>query len=232
MGVRARILCVDDEEDNRRGYASLLGKSGYTVRLASSGNEAFSLALESPPDLVLSDVSMPDGDGLSLLTRLRSDKRTTRLPVILMSAVRMELDDQSAGLERGADDYLKKPVDPRLLRAKIIAVLRRYSSVGDLSDVLKTQGLTLDVTARTAVIPGKKVSLTRKEFDLLTMFLRKPGRVLSIPFLLETVWGYDPADYIDPHTVGVHLSSLRKKIGVRLAERIVSLPSLGYRFDP
>ena len=78
---------------------------------------------------------------------------------------------------------------------------------------------------------GKRVSLTRKEFDLLMTFLRKPGRVLSVPYLLETVWGYDPADYSDPHTIGVHVSTLRRKIGAKIARHIVAVPGLGYRFE-
>jgi DNA-binding response OmpR family regulator len=231
MASRARILIVDDEADNRRVYGALLAAEGYAVRRAASGDEAFALAVESPPNLVLSDVSMPDGDGLSLLSRLRAEKKTARVPVILMSGVRRDVDDQADGLEHGADDYLPKPVSAVLLRAKIAAVLRRYGSGEELGDVLKTQGLALDVAARTVAIGGKRVALTRKEFDLLTTFLRKPGRVLSIPFLLETVWGYDPADYSDPHTVGVHVSTLRKKIGAKIADKIVALPGLGYRFD-
>ena len=229
--MKARILLADDEEDNRRVYGTLLRTEGHAVRTAASGNMAFALALESPPDLVLTDVSMPDGDGLALLARLRAAKPTARLPIILISGVRVGLDDQAAGLERGADDYLPKPVAPALLRAKIAAVLRRFSAAIDLRDVLKSHGLTLDVSARTVLVSGRKTALTRKEFDLLTTFLRKQGRVLSIPFLLETVWGYDPADYSDPHTVGVHVSSLRKKIGAKIGDRIIALPGLGYRFD-
>ena len=231
MASRARILLVDDEADNRRVYGALLTSEGYAVRRAASGDEAFALAVESPPDLVLSDVSMPDGDGLSLLNRLRAQKKTAHVPVILMSGVRTATNDQTEGLDQGADDYLPKPVPLSLLRAKISAVLRRYGSGEELGDVLKTQGLSLDVASRIVTIGGKRVALTRKEFDLLTTFLRKPGRVLSIPFLLETVWGYDPADYSDPHTVGVHVSTLRKKIGAKVGEKIVALPGLGYRFD-
>jgi DNA-binding response OmpR family regulator len=231
MALRAKILLVDDEDDNRRIYGDLLTAEGYVVRRAASGREAFALAVEAPPDLVLSDVSMQDGDGLQLLARLRAEKKLSRVPVILMSGVRRDVEDQADGLEQGADDYLPKPVAPALLRAKIASVLRRFGAAEELGDVLKAQGLSLDVAARTATLAGKRVALTRKEFDLLTTFLRKPGRVLSIPFLLESVWGYDPADYSDPHTVGVHVSTLRKKIGPKLGERIVALPGLGYRFD-
>jgi DNA-binding response OmpR family regulator len=231
MAMRVNILLVDDEADNRRVYGDLLEAEGYKVRRAISGDEAFSLAVESPPDLVLSDVSMQKGDGLSLLSRLRAEKKTGRIPVILMSGVRTDPDEQADGLEQGADDYLPKPVPPKLLRAKIAAVLRRFNAPEELGDVLKAHGAMIDVSARTATIAGKRIALTRKEFDLLTTFLRKPGRVLSIPFLLETVWGYDPADYSDPHTVGVHVSTLRKKIGTKLGDRIVALAGIGYRFE-
>lgn len=231
MAAKARILVVDDEEDNRRAFGEILKAEGYAVRCAASGDEAFTLALESPPDLILSDVSMPDGDGLSLLARLRAEKKTMQLPVILMSAVHKEPSDQTEGLDQGADDYLPKPVSASFLRAKISAVLRRFASTSELHDELKTHGLTLDVSARTIEISGKRVNLTRKEFDLLAIFLRKPGRVLSIPYLLETVWGYNPADYSDPHTVAAHVSSLRKKIGAKIGGQIVVLPGLGYRFD-
>lgn len=231
MIARSRILLVDDEADNRRVFAGTLEAAGYSVRAAPSAQEAFDAALESAPDLILSDVSMPGGDGLSLLARLRADKRTAGIPVVLMSGVHRGAEDQVEGLDQGADDYLPKPFSPALMRAKIEAVLRRYGAPKELGERLKAEGLVIDVAARTVEVSGKRVTLTRKEFDLLTTFLRKSGRVLSAPYLLETVWGYDPADYSDPHTIGVHVSTLRKKIGAKLAERIVAVPGLGYRFD-
>lgn len=232
MAARCRILLVDDEADNRRVYGDVLEAEGYAVKRASNAREAFEAAIESVPDLVLSDVSMPGGDGLSLLAKLRADKRTARVPVVLMSGVHRGAEEQADGLDRGADDYLPKPVSPALIRAKIAAVLRRYGAPEELGEQLKAQGLVIDVAARTVKVGGKRVALTRKEFDLLTTFLRKPGRVLSAPFLLETVWGYDPADYSDPHTIGVHVSTLRRKIGTKIASRIIAVPGLGYRFDP
>lgn len=231
MAARCRILVVDDEADNRRVYGFLLEKEGYAVKTAANGADAFAAAVESPPDLILSDVTMPGEDGLVLLKKIKAEKSTAGVPFILMSGVRKEPDEQAEGIEKGADDYLPKPVPPALLRAKVAAVLRRYDAPRELVDTLKTTGLTLDVAARVVKVAGKRVALTRKEFDLLTTLLRRRGRVLSIPYLLETVWGYDPADYSDPHTVGVHVSTLRKKIGRSIGERIVSVPGLGYRFD-
>ncbi len=231
MAARERILLVDDEADNLRVYGGLLKAEGYGVRLASGVEEALAAAAESPPDLVISDVSMPKGGGLRLLARLRAEPATARVPVVLMSGVRTDSGDQAEGLDQGADDYLQKPVPARLLTAKIAAVLRRYGSPAELGETLLEEGLVLDVAARTVELGGRRVPLTRKEFDLLTTFLRKRGRVLSIPYLLETVWGYDPADYCDPHTVGVHVSTLRRKIGRKIGARIVALPGLGYRFE-
>ncbi len=232
MAPRARILIVDDTADNRRIYGDILEAAGYAVRGAPSADKAFAAALESPPDLVLSDVSMPGGDGLSLLARLRGDPRTARVPFVLMSGVHTQVEEQIEGLKNGADDYLSKPVPPPLLRAKIEAVLRRYAAPADLDKTLKTHGLTLDVAARTVTVGGNRVGLTRKEFDLLTSFLRQPGTALTIAYLLETVWGYDPEAYSDPHTVAAHVWTLRKKIGAKLGARIVALPGLGYRFEP
>ena len=228
----ARLILVDDEADYRRIFGDLLKKEGYAIRTCASAKEAFAACVESPPDLLLSDVSMPEEDGLSLLSRLRAEKKTRHVPVILMSGVRKDAEEQAEGLDSGADDYLPKPVEPKLLRSKIAAVLRRFSTSPELGDVLKAQGLVLDAAARTVALGGKPVSLTRKEFDLIAAFLRKPGRLLSIPYLLETVWGYDPADYSDPHTVAAHMSTLRKKIGTKLGAKITAVPGLGYRFDP
>jgi DNA-binding response OmpR family regulator len=140
--------------------------------------------------------------------------------------------DQIEGIELGAEDYLSKPMAAALLVTKVKAVLRRCGGAAEMPKTkLKAHGLEIDLQARVVTSKGKRLPLTRKEFDLLLTFLRRPGQVISMQYLLETVWGYDPADYNDPHTIGVHISSLRKKIGPVVAKRIVNVPSLGYRFD-
>ena len=231
MPARGRILLVDDDADLRRVYGDVLAGEGYEVQRVAGGRAAFAAAAAALPDLVLSDVSMPGGGGLALLEKLRAEPATARVPVILMSGVRKDAEAQADGLEQGADDYLPKPVAPPLMLAKVAAVLRRYAAPRELGERLKAHGLVLDVLARTVTVAGKRVRLTRKEFDLLTALLRKAGTVLTVPFLLETVWGYDPADYSDPHTIGVHVSTLRRKIGSRIGARIVAVPGLGYRFE-
>lgn len=231
MTPKTRIFLVDDEADIRRVYGDVLTGAGYLVKQFPNPTEAFTAAVASVPDLVISDVSMPGGGGLELLSKLRADKATARVPFILMSGIRKAAADQADGLDLGADDYLAKPVSGALILAKAAAVLRRFASPEELGDKLKAHGLVLDVVARTVTVGGKRVRLTRKEFDLLTALLRKTGTVLTVPYLLETVWGYDPADYSDPHTIGVHVSTLRRKIGPKIAERIVAVPGMGYRFE-
>lgn len=229
--VRYKVLLVDDEPDMLTTYRGLLEKAGFSVLCAGSAREAQAAALESRPDLVLSDVAMPEGDGKSLAAALKGDPATAGIPIVLMSGAYKEEEHQAEGLEAGADDYLPKPASPRLLVARLRAVLRRAAAPAELAEALEASGIALDVSARIVTQAGRRVPLTRKEFDLLTTFLRRPGRVLSIPYLLETVWGYDPAEYNDPRTVTVHVSSLRGKLGKAFGERLASVPGLGYRFE-
>ena len=118
-----------------------------------------------------------------------------------------------------------------MLRARILTVLKRYETATKMDGMLKKAGIELDPAGRTVKVNGTPVSLTRKEFDLLATLIAKPGRVLSVSYLLETVWGYDPADYNDPGTVEVHISHLRKKLGPKLAKRITNLTGHGYKFE-
>lgn len=229
--LRYKILAVDDEPDSLVVLKQRLENDGFSVVLAKNADEAFQAAVDSKPDVVLSDVAMPGADGFALCRRLKSDARTSSTPVILLSGLHSSEDDQLEGLEGGADDYLPKPYPPRLLSAKIRTLLRRYAAPHELGETLAAESIKLDVQARTVEHKGKRIALTRKEFDLLTLFLRKPGRALGVDYLLETVWGYDPADYNDPRTLQVHVSSLRKKLGPKLGKRIISVTGHGYRFD-
>ncbi|MDE2291095.1 MAG: response regulator transcription factor [Elusimicrobia bacterium] len=230
--VRYKVLLVDDEPDMLTAYRGLLEAAGFTVLCARSAQEAMGTAADSRPDLILSDVAMPDTDGKKLVSKLKADRATAAIPVVLMSGAYKEEKDQAEGLEAGADDYLPKPSSPRLMAARLRAVMRRYAAPRELAEALGTNGLSLDVSSRVVTQKGRPVPLTRKEFDLLTTFLRKPGHVLSVPFLLETVWGYDPADYNDPRTVTVHVSSLRKKLGESFGRRLTAVAGLGYKLEP
>lgn len=232
MNVKT-ILVVDDDALNRATCRSALQRAGFNAVVADSAEAALRVVGDARPDVVVSDVQMPGAGGFGLCENLRKTLRTRRVPLLLMSGVRTTEEDRIDGLERGADDYLVKPFSPRYLVAKVRTVLRRYDASDELSGILAAEGMTLDASARTVTIcENAKLRLTRKEFDLLAVFLRKPGRVLSPLFLLESVWGWDPADYNDTHTVLVHVASLRRKLGPGLGRRIVTVHGAGYRFDP
>ncbi len=230
MGMKIKVLVVDDDRDHREMVRAMLELKGFAVTECKDAPAALVAAAKSRPDIILSDVAMPKLSGLALCRKLKKDPRTRGVPVVLMSGARRDEREQAAGIELGADDYLIKPFTPRLLLAKLSAVLRRFAAPSDLQDTLEAEGLKLNVETRETSLRGRDVALTRKEFDLLLALLRRRGRVVSVPALLESVWGYDSNDYSDPHTVETHVSSLRRKLGARLAKRIETIPTRGYRF--
>jgi len=230
-GTSPCILIVEDDDGLRKFFARTLEGENYHVVAVQTTEEAFAFLRETHADLVLSDVVLEGKNGMALCRELRSRPETARLPVVLISGHRIEEDDQIQGLDAGADDYLLKPVSGKILAAKIQSVLHRYQAPRDLAEILKAHGLTLDVQSRVVTLRGQTIALTRKEFDLLTAFLRHPGQVLTNNDLLEKIWGMDPAIDLDTHTLTVHVSSLRKKLGEPLGGRIANVPRLGYRFE-
>jgi DNA-binding response OmpR family regulator len=227
----AKILLVDDDRKMLDVMRRYLENHDFSVIFTDNGSEALMLARDSRPDLVVADVELPGLDGFALCRALKTSPQTARVPVIIISGGRTGTEDIVAGYDRGADDYLTKPFAFPVLTAKINAVLRRYAAVSGGKTFIKTQGLEIDPGARTVKVNGKPAALTRKEFDLLTLLLEKKGRVLAVPYLLETVWGYDMATYDNPHTIETHISSLRKKLGSKLAKRIENVTGHGYKFE-
>jgi DNA-binding response OmpR family regulator len=229
--VMPKILIADDDVVLRELVRMWLEKAGYGVAECASGPDVVPAVLEGKPDLVLLDVVMGSVNGVQICGQLKKNPQTRLIPVILISGARMEEEDQVTGLEGGADDYLVKPLNRLLLMAKIEAVLRRMQAPQELQEVLQRYGLTLDVAERRVTLHGEEVRLTRKEFDLLTVLLKKQGRVVTPRSLLESVWGYEPDVYDDPHTVEVHISRLKKKLGKSFASHITTLVGSGYRLD-
>jgi DNA-binding response OmpR family regulator len=232
QSLQYKILIVEDDADLCSMLSVCFKNAGHAVLTAATGREAMLAAVDSKPDLVVCDVVIPDMNGFQLCRRLRGNPSTAHIALVLMSGTSKAERDQLEGFSLGADDYVLKPCPPAVLLAKAEAVLRRYASAQELGEVLKADGVKLDVQGRTVSCGHRRVVLTRKEFDLLALLLRKRGRVLTPAFLLESVWGHDLADYNDPHTVTVHLSSLRQKLGPKLAGKIVTVPGTGYRYDP
>ncbi len=229
--MNARILVVEDDRIFQKFLMKTLEADGYQVSVADDVESARAQIKRSLPDLVLSDVRLGKIDGREFCRELKTEQRTSAVPVILISGSFTDQADQAEGLEDGADDYLLKPVSSRLLAARIQSVLRRYQLPEEQSKTLTVLGLVVNVRARTVTLKGHSINLTRKEFDLLAAFLRKTGEVLTPEGLLGTVWGLDPSQEIDTDTIKVHVSSLRKKLGPRLGKAIVNVPGVGYRFE-
>ncbi|WP_182084408.1 response regulator transcription factor [Aureimonas sp. ME7] len=220
-----RILVVDDDADIRELLGRYLEGQGFDVMLASGARECERAAAGGGIDLVVLDVMMPDGSGLDVCRRLRNERPS--LPVILLTALKEDV-DRIIGLELGADDYLGKPFNPRELVARIRAVLRRQgrqdvqdAPVVEASPVdreptetsYRFEGYVADPVSRSVHDPeGREVPLTGSEFDLLCIFLDRPGRLLSRDALAEHLYGRAPNDPLD-RTVDVAMSRLRRKFG-------------------
>jgi DNA-binding response OmpR family regulator len=227
----AVVMLVEDDDRLRKVTAKWLEADGFSVLPFEGAEEALVELRATRPDVVVSDVRLHGLDGIQLCRQIRADPKLAGVPVILLSGARIETEDQIEGIERGADDYLLKPVPGRLLVARVRAVLRRYAAPGALRDVLRAEGLALDVKARLVEVGGKPVALTRKEFDLLTLLLERRGDVVRHQTILDSVWGIDPAAGVDTETLKTHVSTLRGKLGKALGGKIVAVRGIGYRFQ-
>jgi len=223
-------MITEDDPDISRVIDGWLKDGRYSVVHCYSGQEFLAKLKTSEPDLILMDVLLGDADGAQLCKQLRADSQTSHIPVILMSSTRIKDEDLVSGLDSGADDYLLKPFKPAVLIAKIEAVMRRIKAPAESREILRRYGLTLEVAKRIVRQGSREIHLPRKEFDLLTVLLRRPGKVTSSQYLLETVWGHELEDYNDPHTVQVHLSRLKKKLG-EFAVRIKTVVGSGYTIE-
>ncbi len=222
-----KVLAVDDEQSIRELLAFQLQKHGYEALMAEDGQEA--LAKAEGMDLILLDLMLSGLDGLEVCRRLKADKRTARIPIIMLTAKAEEI-DKVLGLELGADDYVVKPFSVRELMARVKAVLRRSSQEGPQEETLQIDCLRLDFSSYQAWLAGEELVLTPKEFELLKLLVTSPGRAFSRDELLERIWGYEY--YGDTRTVDVHIRHLRAKLGERpgLSERIETVRGVGYRF--
>ncbi|MFE9448917.1 response regulator transcription factor [Streptomyces sp. NPDC006739] len=222
----ARVLVVDDDPTVAEVVAGYLDRAGYVVDRADDGRAALARAVEHRPDLVVLDLMLPGMDGLEVCRRLRA---RGPVPVIMLTA-RGDEDDRILGLEVGADDYVTKPFSPRELVLRVESVLRRTRPAG-AARPLSAGGLTLDPAARRATRNGTALALTLREFDLLSFFLRHPGRAYSREDLMREVWGWD---FGDLSTVTVHIRRLRGKVEDDPARPrlIQTVWGVGYRFEP
>ena len=206
-----KILVVDDEKLLVKGIKFNLENEGYSVEACYDGATAVQMAAQGGYDLIILDLMMPGLDGLEACQRIR---QTSTVPIIMLTA-RSEDSDKLMGFESGADDYITKPFNILELKARIRALLRRAGITASQpgatgAHILEHGGVTLDTEKRTAKKNGAAIDLTAREFDLIELFMRSPGRVYSRDSLLDLVWGYDYQG--DARTVDVHIRRLREKL--------------------
>ncbi|MDQ3541963.1 MAG: response regulator transcription factor [Chloroflexota bacterium] len=234
-GPMGRILVVEDEVDLNDLIARQLRQDGHEVYQAYDGVAALNLANAIDADLLVLDWMLPKLDGLAVARKVRERQIT---PILMLTA-RSEETDIVLGLEVGADDYLTKPFRMRELQARVRAMLRRVtllrdehgagSPEGDADERITSGEIEISLAMRTATVGGEEIDLTPKEFDLLTMFVRHPGRAFSRDYLLERVWGDDT--FVTDRTVDSHVQRLRKKMGDE-AECVRTDWGIGYKFQP
>jgi two-component system response regulator MprA len=216
-----RVLVVDDDSAVRRSLSTALGRDGYEMLAAEGGSAALAYLAAAGVDAIVLDVAMPEPNGLEVCRRLRS--RGDRTP-ILMLTVRDLVDDRVAGLDAGADDYLVKPFALAELRARLRALVRRNTASAER---LGYGDLVLDLAAARVTRGGREVFLTRTEYQLLELFLRNPGRVLSHSQIFQAVWGYDFG--LRSNNLWVYMSYLRTKLEAGGEPRILhTVRGLGY----
>lgn len=219
------IYCVEDEDGIRGLMSYALTAAGFEVRGFTGGGELFEALKSERPDLILLDIMLPGEDGLSILKKLRQRTDTAGIPVIMATAKGTEY-DKVTGLDLGADDYLGKPFGMSEMVARVKAVLRRCSP--EEGDIAQAGGLRMNTVERTVTADGQRVDLTYKEFELLRLFLSRPGMVFTREQLLAEVWD---AEYTgETRTVDVHIKTLRQKLG-RPGSMIKTVRSVGYRLE-
>jgi two-component system KDP operon response regulator KdpE len=232
MSDKQRILIVDDEPQITRVLRRSLTTHGYDVRVASDGLAALQTFGDWPPDLVVTDLSMPNTDGLQLCRNLRA---ISQLPIIVLS-VRGEERTKVQALDAGADDYVTKPFGMDELLARIRAALRRAQALKSYNDVvspiLEVGDFRLDLENRSVAVKGIEVHLTPKEYDLMVYLISHPGKVLTHRTLLTAIWGGESVEQTE--YLRVFVGQLRKKIEPETAtpRYILTEPWIGYRFDP
>lgn len=224
---KEKILVVDDEEDILELVRYNLVREGYAVDCAASGEEALKAAETNPADLIVLDLMLPGIDGLEVARRLKQNPGTKDTPIVMLTAKGEEADVVS-GLELGADDYVTKPFSPRILIARMKAVIRRRSGIAEVeSDILNVRELSIHTGRRQVTVNGRPLNLTYTEFQVLFFLARRPGWVFTRSQIVDAVRGDDYP--VTDRSVDVQIVGLRKKLGP-LGHYIETVRGVGYRF--
>ena len=220
-----KILIVDDEPDIIEFIKYLLEQEDYLVESALNGSEALLKSKTFKPDLILMDVMMPVMDGIEACRQIKSSPETKNVFIIFLTA-RSEEYSEIAGFEAGADDYINKPIKPRVLLNRLRAILKRGKNLEAEQGVLTVNELIIDRSSYSASVEGKKMVLPKKEFDLLYLLATKPGKIFTREKILSELWGEDVI--VVDRTIDVHIRKIREKIGEKL---ISTIKGVGYKLE-
>lgn len=226
MTAKEKILVVDDEEDILELVRYNLTSEGYAVLLAETGEQAIDIARKEQPELIVLDLMLPGIDGMKVAALLRENDRTRSIPILMLTA-RSGESDEVLGLEAGADDYVTKPFSPKVLKARVRAILRRSERGENDDDIIDTGELRIDPGRRKVWVQGEETPLSFTEFQILLILIRRPGWVFSRSRIVDAVRGdnYPVTD----RSVDVQIVGLRKKLG-ELGSHIETVRGVGYRF--
>ena len=221
---KMKILVVDDESRMRKLVHDFLARNNYDVIEAANGEEALDIFYEDKDiALIILDVMMPKMDGWEVCAEIR---RNSKVPIIMLTA-KGEERDELQGFELGVDEYISKPFSPKILTARVDAIIRRAYSK-DAGEIIEIGGIEMDKSAHVVKIDGQKIDLSFKEFELLEYFIDNKGIALSREMILNNVWNYDY--FGDARTIDTHVKKLRKKMGEK-GEYIKTIWGMGYKFE-
>ena len=225
MNDNIKILVVDDEEDILEFLSYNLRAEGYDVIVADNGILAIELAKQEQPSLIILDVQMPDMDGITTCEKIREITSLKETVVTFLTA-RSEDYSQIAGFEAGADDYITKPIRPKVLVSRVKALLKRRGITQDTNSIIELGDIVIDKEKHLTTYKGQEVIFAKKEFKLLKLLISKPGKVFTREEILEKVWGSDII--VGDRTIDVHIRKLREK----LADHYVkTVKGVGYKFE-
>jgi two-component system phosphate regulon response regulator PhoB len=221
------ILIIEDENDLAELVAFNLEKEGFRSLIAPDGPSGLEAARHNSPDLILLDLMLPGMSGMEICKVLKSNEKTARIPIVMLTAKGEEI-DRVVGFEVGADDYVIKPFSPRELLLRVKAVLRRAGSGESMSKIIKVSTISIDTDRHIVTVDGNEVILTTTEFKLLFNLAERLGRVQSRDRLLKDVWGFNHMG--DTRTVDTHITRLRSKLG-EAGEMIKTIRGFGYKME-
>ena len=221
---KGRILLVDDEEDILEFLSYNLRKEGYKIKTASNGKSALKILEKFNPDLIILDVMMPEMDGIEVCESIRKNENNDDVLILFLTA-RSEDYSELAGFSAGADDYITKPIKPRLLVSRVNAILKRKRKTKETSSPISIGEISINKSTHKLLYSDKEIYLARKEFNLLYFLMTIPGKVFTREEIITTIW---KDAIVGDRTIDVHIRKIREKIG---SNHIKTVKGIGYKFD-